>query len=89
MLSKICKRNIYIIPYINTVNQPNAEFGNVANFFYVPIVTMGKWLSESFSQINVFIFFLDFIIEAPFKLFVEMFEQWTAYVKERKEDVIE
>src|SRR3990167_1140549 len=35
MLSKICKRNIYIIPYINTVNQPNAEFGNVANFFYV------------------------------------------------------
>ncbi|PIT93564.1 hypothetical protein COU00_03675 [Candidatus Falkowbacteria bacterium CG10_big_fil_rev_8_21_14_0_10_43_11] len=60
-----------------------------ANFFYVPIVAMGKWLSETFSQINVFIFILDFIIEAPFKIFVEMFEQWTAYVKERKEGIVE
>jgi hypothetical protein len=64
-------------------------FSFVANFFYVPIVSMGKWLSESFSQINVFIFFMDFIIEAPFKILVEMFEQWTAYVKERKEGIVE
>ena len=64
-------------------------FSFAANFFYVPIVAMGKWLSESFSQINVFVFFLDFIIEAPFKILVEMFEQWTAYVKERKEGIVE
>ena len=64
-------------------------FSFIANFFYVPIVAMGKWLTETFSQINVFIFLLDFIIEAPFKIFVEMFEQWTAYVKERKEGIVE
>jgi len=61
----------------------------IANFFYVPIVAMGKWLSETFSQVNVFVFVLDFIIEAPFKIFVEMFEQWSAYVKERKEGIVE
>ncbi len=60
-----------------------------ANFFYVPIVGAGKWLSETFSQLNVFILVLDFIIESPFKIFVEMFEQWTAYVKERKENVVD
>ncbi len=64
-------------------------FSFIGNFFYVPIINMGKWLSESFSQINVFVFILDFLIEAPFKIFVEIAEQWTAYVKERKEGMVE
>jgi len=64
-------------------------FSFFANFFYVPIIGLGKWMTETFSQLNVFIFILDFIIEAPFKIFVEIFEQWSAYVKERKEDVID
>lgn len=59
-----------------------------ADFFYVPIIVVGKWLSEKFSRINVFVFILDFIIEAPFKIFVEIAEEWTNYVKERKEDVV-
>ncbi len=57
------------------------------DFFYTPIVAVGKWLSEKFSRINVFVFILDFIIEAPFKVFVEMAEEWTKYVKERKEEL--
>ncbi len=60
----------------------------LADFFYVPIVQAGKWLSERFSRINVFVFILDFIIEAPFKIFVEITEEWTKYVKERKEDIV-
>ncbi len=60
-----------------------------ANFFYVPVVAMGKWLTETFSQINVFVFVLDVIIESPFKIFVEIFEQWSSYVKERKQEIIE
>lgn len=58
------------------------------DFFYIPIVRAGKWLSEKFSRINVFVFILDFIIEAPFKVFVEIAEEWTRYVKERKEDIV-
>lgn len=62
-------------------------FSFITDFFYIPIVTVGKWLSEKFSHINVFVFVLDFIIEAPFKIFVEVAEEWTKYVKERKEDI--
>ena len=58
------------------------------DFFSVPIIAVGKWLSQKFSRINVFVFFLDFIIEAPFKVFVEIAEQWTRYVRERKEDIV-
>jgi hypothetical protein len=38
--------------------------------------------------VNVFVFILDFIIEAPFKIFVEITEEWTKYVKERKDDIV-
>jgi hypothetical protein len=60
----------------------------IMDFFYIPIVAVGKWLSVKFSRINVFVFILDFIIEAPFKIFVEIAEEWTKYIKERKEEII-
>jgi hypothetical protein len=59
----------------------------LADFFYTPILEVGKWLSEKFSRINVFIFILDFIIEAPFKVFVEIADEWSKYVKERREEI--
>jgi hypothetical protein len=59
----------------------------LSDFFYVPIIFVGKWMSEHFSKINVFVFFLDFIIEAPFKIFVEVAEDWTRYVKERRDQI--
>ena len=62
-------------------------FSLLMDFFSVPIISAGKWLSETFSKINVLVFILDFLIEAPFKLFVEVAEEWTRYVKERKEDI--
>ena len=63
-------------------------FSFFADFFYVPIVSAGKWLSENFSRVNVFVFVLDFIIEAPFKIFVTIAEEWTKYVKERKDEIV-
>jgi len=62
-------------------------FNFILDFFYVPVVAVGKWLSEKFSQVNVFVFVLDFIIEAPFKIFVEIAEEWTKYVKNRKDEI--
>lgn len=55
--------------------------------FTLPVMAVGKWLSEKFSKINVFVFLLDFIIETPFKFFVDMAEDWTNYVKERKSQI--
>jgi len=57
------------------------------DFFATPIVATGKWLTGKFSQINVFVFVLDFIIEAPFKIFVDIAEEWTKYVRERKDSL--
>ena len=44
-------------------------------------------MSEKFSKINVFIFVLDFVIEAPFKSFMKITEEWMDYVHEKKEEI--
>ena len=57
------------------------------SFLYIPVISTGKWLSGKFSSINIFVFILDFIIEAPFKVFVAVAEEWTKYIKERRENI--
>jgi len=57
------------------------------DLFYMPIILVGRWLSGEFSKINVFVFFFDFIIEAPFKVLVEIGEDWTRYVRERRDNL--
>ncbi len=57
------------------------------DLFYMPMILVGRWLSSNFSKINIFIFFFDFIIESPFKLLVEIADDWTKYVRERRENI--
>ncbi len=57
------------------------------DLFYMPIIMAGRWLSGKFSKINIFIFLFDFIIEAPFKVLVQIAEDWTKYVRERRENI--
>ncbi|EKD79079.1 MAG: hypothetical protein ACD_41C00177G0014 [uncultured bacterium] len=57
------------------------------DFFAIPIVRAGRWLSVNFSKINVFVFVLDVIIEAPFKLIIDVFEDWFAYMREKREEI--
>lgn len=57
------------------------------DLFYMPIIMAGRWLSGKFSKINVFIFLFDFVIEAPFKVLVEIAEDWTKYIRERRENI--
>lgn len=56
-------------------------------FLTIPILQAGKWLSGKFAQINIFIFILDFVIEAPFKSFVKIMEDWMNFVQEKKEEI--
>lgn len=59
----------------------------LTDLFYMPIILVGRWLSGQFAKINIFIFFFDFIIETPFKVLVEIAEDWTKYVRERRDNM--
>ena len=62
--------------------------GFIVDLFYMPIIAVGKWLSGKASKLNFFVFIFDFIIEAPFKVLIEVAEDWTRYVKERKDNML-
>lgn len=54
----------------------------------MPVLSVGKVLSSGISKINIFGFVFDFFIEAPFKLIVEVVEEWVRFVRERREEII-
>lgn len=63
-------------------------FSPVFDFFFMPILSLGKLFSEGISRINFFIVFFDFIIEAPFKLIIEVIEEWITFVRQKKEEIV-
>lgn len=60
----------------------------VIDFFFMPIVSVGKLLSQGVAKINIFILIFDVLIEAPFKLIFEIVEEWINFVKARKEEIV-
>lgn len=69
------------------VERPDNIGTIIADFFSLPVLRVGRLLSETLSRFNVFIFFFDFIIEAPFKIFLNLLEEWSAFMKEKKEQL--
>ena len=57
------------------------------DFVSLPILQAGSWLSQTVSRLNLFLFLLDFIIEAPYKIFLRVLEEWFGFMKEKKEEL--
>lgn len=71
-----------------TLQEKESIFTPVIDFFFMPILSLGKFFSSEIAKLNFFIFIFDFIIEAPFKLIFEVIEEWINFVKKRKEEII-
>jgi hypothetical protein len=70
------------------VVQPRERLtSTLIDFFTLPILRVGQWLSQAVSQLNVFVFLFDFLFEAPFKLFLNVLEDWLSFIKEKKEEL--
>lgn len=61
-------------------------FFGLFNFLLLPFVIIGKFLSDKWSDYNFTLFFWDFIIEAPFKTIMSVFEAWLSFNREKRED---
>ncbi len=59
-----------------------------ARLLAFPIMRLGRWLTESFSAINFFVFFMDMVIETPFRLLLAEFNNFMNFVRDRAEDVM-
>lgn len=62
-------------------------FTILIDFFTLPILRVGRWIASKTSKVNIFLFILDFIIEAPFKVVTETIEEWVSFQREKKEEI--
>lgn len=70
------------------VRDKEGIFYHMIDFIFLPFMRIGYWLASKLEGYNIFLFFLDFIIEAPFKLVLEVLGNWLAFVREKKEEII-
>lgn len=70
------------------LEEKESIFTPFIDFFFMPILSLGKFFSQEIARLNFFIFVFDFLIEAPFKLVFEIVEEWISFVRRRKEEII-
>lgn len=59
----------------------------LGNILVMPIVEVGRWLSQKFEGVNILVFIMDFIIETPFKVVLSIFDSFISFLKEKKEEM--
>ncbi len=56
-------------------------------FIFLPIVSVGKFLSNEVARFNVLILVFDVLIEAPFKMIIDIIEEWVKFVRGKREEI--
>lgn len=90
LTSVICYFAVLIrqpVKQLRVVKQRENVFTFFINLLSLPILQVGRWLSENVSKINVFIYIFDFLIEAPFQIIIEVFENWVEYLRGKREEI--
>lgn len=59
----------------------------VRDFFYIPFVVVGRWMSEKYARVNIVGLFLDMAIELPLKTILSLIRQWGSFINSKKDEL--
>lgn len=76
---------IYQTAHTYTVLRKQNILTPIVDFFFMPIARVGRYITEGFSQVNIFLVIIDLLIEAPFKGLFSFFEQWFMFLHSKRE----
>lgn len=62
-------------------------FSFIFDWFFLPFVRLGRWLSSQWTRYNIIIVLLIALIDLPLQIFVEFLEQWRYFIKEKREEI--
>jgi len=71
------------------VEEKEGLFLRLLDNLSLPFLNLGFWLSKSLAKLNVLMIVMDFMIEAPLKSIIRVFEEWLNFIKEKKREVVE
>lgn len=76
---------IYRTAHIYTVEDKQNFITPLIDFLFLPVAQVGKNLTEGISQVNIFLFLFDYMIETPFKGVFGFFEQLFFYLHTKRD----
>lgn len=53
----------------------------------LPLVSLGRYMSLKFENLNIAVIVLDFVIEAPLRLVLRFFDAFSSFVSEKREEI--
>ncbi|HJP96651.1 MAG TPA: hypothetical protein VJ843_04770 [Candidatus Saccharimonadales bacterium] len=59
----------------------------IRDFFYLPYILVGQWLSRKYARMNLVAFVLDMTIELPLKTVLKLFRQWNRFLNEKHQEL--
>lgn len=67
----------------------HTKFSNaVRDFFYLPFIVMGQWISSRYARINLVARALDILVEMPLKTMLRRLRQWVRFLNEKHEEIL-
>lgn len=55
----------------------------------LPFLKAGLWLSDQVGRVNILLLVFDFLIEAPLKSVLKGVDEWTGFVREQRDEVVD
>ena len=59
----------------------------IRDFFYLPFILVGQWISSKYAKVNAVAHILDIAIELPLKTMLRLARQWTRFLNEKHDEI--
>lgn len=76
------------IPKAYAWHDNETEKSSLIDMVLLPILTIGSFLSQGLSKLNFVVLFLDFILEAPFKLILRIVDDWVHFLSIKRDQQV-
>jgi hypothetical protein len=76
-----------LIRELELTTRQTGFLASLRDFFYLPFIVAGQWLSRKYNKINAVARFLDIAIELPLKTVLRLLRQWIRFLNEQHEEL--
>jgi hypothetical protein len=72
---------------IETIDGQQSLITTVRDLLYMPFVSIGRWINDKYSKVNIVSRVLDVIVELPLKTTLGWIRQWNNFLSAKKDEL--
>lgn len=76
-----------MIRELEIISSQRGFLSTLRDFFYLPFISVGQWISQKYARVNVMAYILDMAIELPLKTILRLFRQWTRFLSDKHDEM--